>query len=155
MGIDVKQMACDKLLELRVESKIKKKKAKEAEEKLKQTTTTTTSTTEGDEMEETTKDNEADKELMDSDTEDMEKDFEEERDDFPWPDDPDPNWDPTKFSIDWRKDYLLADESWKFHTIPEIMDGKNIADFVDQDILEKLDALEKEEEERLALEKSL
>jgi len=30
--------------------------------------------------------------------------------------------------------------------IPEIMDGKNIADFVDKDILQKLDALEKEEE---------
>ncbi len=30
--------------------------------------------------------------------------------------------------------------------IPEIMDGKNIADFIDPDILEKLDALEREEE---------
>ena len=30
--------------------------------------------------------------------------------------------------------------------IPEIMDGKNIYDFVDADILEKLKALEKEEE---------
>lgn len=32
--------------------------------------------------------------------------------------------------------------------IPEIMDGKNIADFVDKDILIKLNALEKEEEMR-------
>lgn len=30
--------------------------------------------------------------------------------------------------------------------IPEIMDGKNIADFVDKDILIKLEALEREEE---------
>ena len=30
--------------------------------------------------------------------------------------------------------------------MPEIMDGKNIADFIDPDILEKLDALEREEE---------
>ena len=30
--------------------------------------------------------------------------------------------------------------------MPEIMDGKNIADFIDPDVLEKLDALEREEE---------
>jgi nucleolar GTP-binding protein len=30
--------------------------------------------------------------------------------------------------------------------IPEIMDGKNVADFVDPDIAEKLEALEREEE---------
>lgn len=30
--------------------------------------------------------------------------------------------------------------------IPEIMDGKNIADFIDPDIAEKLEALEREEE---------
>ena len=30
--------------------------------------------------------------------------------------------------------------------MPEILDGKNIADFVDPDILEKLEALEREEE---------
>jgi len=30
--------------------------------------------------------------------------------------------------------------------MPEIMDGKNIADFIDPDIAEKLEALEREEE---------
>ena len=30
--------------------------------------------------------------------------------------------------------------------MPEIMDGKNIADFIDSEILEKLDALECDEE---------
>ena len=30
--------------------------------------------------------------------------------------------------------------------MPEIMDGKNVADFVDPDIAEKLEALEREEE---------
>lgn len=30
--------------------------------------------------------------------------------------------------------------------VPEIMDGKNVADFVDPDIAEKLEALEREEE---------
>lgn len=31
-------------------------------------------------------------------------------------------------------------------TIPEILDGKNVADFIDPDIAEKLEALEREEE---------
>ena len=41
---------------------------------------------------------------------------------------------------------MLADPEWKMDIMPEIMDGKNIADFIDPDILEKLDALEREEE---------
>lgn len=41
---------------------------------------------------------------------------------------------------------MLENEDWKYDVVPEIMDGKNIADFVDKDILVKLDALEKEEE---------
>jgi nucleolar GTP-binding protein len=40
----------------------------------------------------------------------------------------------------------LEKEEWKYDHIPEILDGKNIGDFVDKDILEKLEALEKEEE---------
>ncbi|KAF9016454.1 NOG1-domain-containing protein [Hymenopellis radicata] len=36
--------------------------------------------------------------------------------------------------------------SWKEDIIPEIMDGKNIADIIDPDIAEKLEALEREEE---------
>lgn len=49
-------------------------------------------------------------------------------------------------SIDFKKNYILDDESWKYDVIPEIQGGKNIADFVDPDILERLDALEREEE---------
>jgi hypothetical protein len=44
------------------------------------------------------------------------------------------------------EDYHLANDEWKSDIIPEIMDGKNIADFVDPDIAEKLEALEREEE---------
>jgi nucleolar GTP-binding protein len=32
----------------------------------------------------------------------------------------------------------LENPEWKYDVIPEIMDGKNIFDFVDKDILEKL-----------------
>jgi nucleolar GTP-binding protein len=41
---------------------------------------------------------------------------------------------------------MLADDDWKNDIIPEIMDGKNIADFIDPDIAAKLEALEAEEE---------
>jgi len=47
---------------------------------------------------------------------------------------------------DLTQDYDLKNDEWKTDIVPEIMDGKNIADFVDADILQKLDALEKEEE---------
>ena len=36
----------------------------------------------------------------------------------------------------------------KYDVIPEIIDGKNIADYIDQDIFEKLEQLEREEEFR-------
>jgi len=44
----------------------------------------------------------------------------------------------------WRR-ALLEDDSWKYDAIPEIMDGKNVVDFVDPDIERKLADLEKEE----------
>lgn len=44
------------------------------------------------------------------------------------------------------ENYILANDEWKSDIIPEIMDGKNIADFIDPDIAEKLEALEREEE---------
>lgn len=56
---------------------------------------------------------------------------------------------------DLTKQYDLKNDAWKTDAVPEIMDGKNIADFVDADILKRLDALEKEEEallERAAME---
>ncbi|KAH7107413.1 GTP binding protein 4 [Auriculariales sp. MPI-PUGE-AT-0066] len=49
-------------------------------------------------------------------------------------------------SIDMRKDYLLSNDEWKYDIMPEIFDGKNVADFIDPDIMERLEALEREEE---------
>lgn len=46
----------------------------------------------------------------------------------------------------YTEDYILANPEWKMDIIPEIWEGKNIADFVDPDIEEKLEALEREEE---------
>ncbi|KAG9235800.1 nucleolar GTP-binding protein-like protein [Amylocarpus encephaloides] len=55
------------------------------------------------------------------------------------------------FNADLKDKYLLANDEWKHDKIPEIFDGKNIADFVDPDIEAKLQALE-EDEERLEAE---
>lgn len=49
-------------------------------------------------------------------------------------------------NIDMKKNYLLANEDWKYDTIPEIYEGKNVADFIDPDIMSSLDKLEREEE---------
>jgi len=53
---------------------------------------------------------------------------------------------PGVYSVDMKKNYLLANPEWKHDVIPEIWEGKNVADFVDVDIMEKLEALEREEE---------
>ncbi|KAH9949086.1 GTP binding protein 4 [Amylocystis lapponica] len=50
------------------------------------------------------------------------------------------------YNINLKADYLLKDPEWKMDIMPEILDGKNVADFIDPDIIEKLEALEREEE---------
>jgi nucleolar GTP-binding protein len=60
------------------------------------------------------------------------------------------NGGPGVYSADFTKQYLLKNPEQRHDTIPEIMDGKNIADFVDPDIERKLAELEKEEDELLA-----
>jgi nucleolar GTP-binding protein len=54
------------------------------------------------------------------------------------------------FNVDLKQKYVLANDEWKYDIIPEIMEGKNVADFIDPEIEEKLDALEKEEERLIA-----
>ena len=45
------------------------------------------------------------------------------------------------------ENHLLANPEWNLvDTIDEIIDGKKIADFIDPDITEKLEALEREGE---------
>ncbi|KIP06114.1 hypothetical protein PHLGIDRAFT_128469 [Phlebiopsis gigantea 11061_1 CR5-6] len=53
---------------------------------------------------------------------------------------------PGVYNINLKKNWILPNPEWKDDTMPEIMDGKNVADFIDPDILEKLEALEREEE---------
>lgn len=49
------------------------------------------------------------------------------------------------FDYDWRQEHILANPEWQFDTMPEIMDGRNVADFIDPDILKRLEELEEEE----------
>ena len=51
------------------------------------------------------------------------------------------------YSADLRKRYMLEDDDWKYDILPEIYNGKNIADFIDPEIEAKLAELEREEEE--------
>ena len=51
------------------------------------------------------------------------------------------------YFLDLKKRYEL-DEEDKYDAIPEIFEGKNIADYIDPDILERLEELEQEEELR-------
>ena len=44
-----------------------------------------------------------------------------------------------------REEFKLENPYWKYDVWPEIMDGKNVYDFVDKDILKKVEALEQEE----------
>eukprot|EP00088_Acartia_fossae_P013313 TRINITY_DN1695_c0_g1_i1.p1 TRINITY_DN1695_c0_g1~~TRINITY_DN1695_c0_g1_i1.p1 ORF type:complete len:652 (+),score=165.11 TRINITY_DN1695_c0_g1_i1:35-1990(+) len=53
------------------------------------------------------------------------------------------------YILDLKKKYDLPDDQ-KYDIIPETWNGHNIADFIDPDIMAKLDALEKEEEAREA-----
>lgn len=50
------------------------------------------------------------------------------------------------FNFPLQEHYILEDPDWKYDIVPEIIDGKNIADYVDKDILERLEELEREEE---------
>ncbi len=61
------------------------------------------------------------------------------------------NGGPGVWAPDYREQYDLNDPEWRFDAIPQILDGKNIADYVDPDIDKKLRLLE-EEEDRLEAE---
>ena len=41
------------------------------------------------------------------------------------------------YSLDYSNEFTLADASWNHDVMPEIMDGKNVMDFIDADVLAK------------------
>lgn len=58
---------------------------------------------------------------------------------------------PGRFVFDWRRHHLLEREEWRQDRVPEIYDGHNVADWVDPEIEARLDALDQEEEELVAV----
>lgn len=50
------------------------------------------------------------------------------------------------FNINLKDSYLLDEEEWKNDVMPEVLNGRNVYDFLDEDIISKLKALEDEEE---------
>ena len=50
------------------------------------------------------------------------------------------------YSADLRKRYGLEDPAWRYDIMPEIAQGRNVADFVDPDIAARLEALDAEED---------
>jgi len=51
------------------------------------------------------------------------------------------------YNVNLKKNYLLEDDDWKQDKIPEVFNGKNVYDFIDPDIEAKLAALEEEDEQ--------
>jgi nucleolar GTP-binding protein len=58
------------------------------------------------------------------------------------------------FYIPIEEHYQLEDDSWKFDRWPEFYLGKNVMDFYDPDIEEKLKVLEEEEDKLLEIERN-
>ncbi|XP_040992514.1 nucleolar GTP-binding protein 1-like [Juglans microcarpa x Juglans regia] len=56
------------------------------------------------------------------------------------------------YSASLKKNYMLANDEWKEDVMPEIIDGHNVYDFIDPDILQRLEELEQEEGLRQASE---
>eukprot|EP01135_Chromosphaera_perkinsii_P004713 Nk52_evm24s294 gene=Nk52_evmTU24s294 len=50
------------------------------------------------------------------------------------------------YRFDYRKEFDLENPEWNYDVMPELIDGKNIADFIDPEIMQKLKELEEEEE---------
>jgi len=135
---NVKEIACKKLLEQRVEMKMKGKKVVDVLNRLHLAMPTprdrkTRPPVIPDSVLKK-------KEITSIEVEEKEEKKEEEQ----------PFWLRGFNSVEWKKKYKLSNDEWRFDNVPEIIDGKNIADYIDPDILAKLEELEQEEEAREA-----
>ncbi|RRT40834.1 hypothetical protein B296_00034418 [Ensete ventricosum] len=131
--IAVKNAACERLLNQRVEIKMKSKKINDCLNRFHVAIPKPRDTKERPPcippavLEASEKANEEKEKRK------LEKDLEEE------------NGGAGVYSANLRKYYILADEEWKEDIMPEILDGHNVYDFVDPDILLRLEELEREE----------
>lgn len=137
--LDVRDRACDKLLAHRVEAKLRGKNLDSilsrvnVSEPVSRDKKPRPASIPASVIEKRNK-------VEDGDVE-MEKMTEREREEM--------NGGPGVYQPDLKQDYDLKNPEWKYDKVPEIIDGHNIADFVDPDIERQLEALEAEEEKLL------
>lgn len=129
--MEVKTEACERLLAQRIEAKLKSKKANEIVDRLHVAVPTPRDDKVRpafipDNVIQRKKGNAMKIERK------LQKEYEEEDEDYKFDD---------------NALYMIKDDE-KYDIIPEIINGKNIADYIDEDIFEKLEQLEKEEELR-------
>jgi len=150
-GVDqVKEQACDILLESRVEKKLKSKVSSHLvsrihvaiptarDEKVREPCIPKSVSEKDTEMAPLTKPERAMKQLEDSLAQEQEDNEKWARGEVP-----------GMNSKLWRERWQLANPEWNFDIIPEIIDGQTIFDFVDPDIEKMLEELEQEENERI------
>ncbi|KAK6180819.1 hypothetical protein SNE40_008803 [Patella caerulea] len=132
--MEVRSEACDRLLIQRVESKIRSKKVQGVAHRLRVAMPEKRDTTKRPAfIPESVKAKRAAMEVEGKKRK-LERDIELEMGD--------------DYSLDLRKRWDLANEEEKYDVLPEIWNGHNVADFIDPDIMTKLEELEKEEELR-------
>jgi len=130
---DVKQLACDKLLEHRVDSKVKGKKLNDIVNRLTVTMPTPRdSKIRGSCIPKTV----LEQSSMPQIKRKTQKEIQNEK------------GGAGVYYMPFEEHYtnMLKKEEWKTDAIPEIWNGKNISDFVDPDIMKRLEELEQEEE---------
>lgn len=133
--MDVKIQACEKLLQYRIDTKIKGKKVNDVMNRLHVAMPAKRDNKERPPC--IPESVQSLKKTMDTDVKSKKKslrDLEIEEGD--------------EYTVDLRKHWNLPNEEEKYDIIPEIWQGHNVADFIDPDIMKKLDELEKEEEMR-------
>ncbi|KAJ6821334.1 uncharacterized protein M6B38_392825 [Iris pallida] len=138
--IAVKNAACERLLNQRVETKMKSKKINEVVNRFHVAIPKPRDNRERPPcIPQAVLEAQA-KESAATEKRKLEKDFEEE------------NGGAGVYSASLRKHYILASDEWKEDIMPEILDGHNVYDFVDADILMRLEELERQEGFRLETE---
>eukprot|EP01111_Echinosteliopsis_oligospora_P018840 TRINITY_DN885_c0_g1_i1.p1 TRINITY_DN885_c0_g1~~TRINITY_DN885_c0_g1_i1.p1 ORF type:complete len:679 (-),score=191.05 TRINITY_DN885_c0_g1_i1:117-2153(-) len=154
----VKQVACDALLEARVEKKLKQSRLTNSLNRIQVTMPTPRDervrapTIPASVMEaKARKSNEQELTKEERAARQFEEAYaQQESDDSMWARGEVPGMNSTA----WQEKYQLKNADWKYDIIPQFLDGHNVFDFVDPDIDAMLDDLEREEDARMdALEK--
>ncbi|XP_073001246.1 nucleolar GTP-binding protein 1-like [Typha latifolia] len=138
--IAVKNAACERLLDQRVEIKMKSKKINDCLNRFHVAIPKPRDTKERPPCIPQAVLEARAKETIEKEKRKLEKDLENE------------NGGAGVYSSNLRKHYILENDEWKEDIMPEILDGHNVYDFIDPDILQRLEELEREEGLRLEAE---